>query len=174
MHKNSFKNFIKFSKKGLSYKIQFKTQFIPSYGTRYCQHADKCNLELCVHMQGFSSFSLKVQNSGIVRAYLFTENMLIPVKINPNRGAGKPRNFQVCHSTLKLSDKKEASPMEIPLLFIDPWNFHILFFQYPWRFHFLNPHPPPHPPHPPSPSPVWIFFLEQPTMGAWELKFGIS
>ena len=90
-----------------------------------------------------------------------------------------PRNFQICHFTLRNSGENKPwksaklcdtpwkfqgqnpRPMEIPHQFflstpgnstsflIDPWNFHILFFQYPWKFYVLNP-------------PCFGFFLNSP------------
>ena len=80
-----------------------------------------------------------------------------------------PRNFEICHFPGKtnfhpwkfckivcgthwkfqgeiedpwkphMSFSWSWAPLEILLFLIDPWNFHMFFFQYPWKFHVLNP-----------------------------------
>ena len=89
---------------------------------------------------------------------------VIPEKIQTGEGEGGggrlrtyffekyPQIFQICHFTLGNSRQNEALPLEIPQDCViptgmstvknkDPWNFHILSFQYPWKFHVLSPPP---------------------------------
>ena len=67
-------------------------------------------------------------------------------KKNPKTGGVGVEDILFWKRPLKLLDfllyhMIFLSPLEIPLLFysVDPWNFHILFFQYPWKVDLLKP-----------------------------------